>query len=60
MFEDLKQAIELAKKDFPNCTFSVRQQADGPTIISVKGKDKKLRSVIYVRQSRKTDDESNR
>ena len=53
MFEDLKQAIELAKEQWPGCTFSVRQQKDGPTIISVKGKDKKIRSVIYVKQLQK-------
>jgi hypothetical protein len=50
MFEDLQSAFEWAKKTYPGCSFSVKQQPDGPTIVSVKGKDKAIRTVVYVRK----------
>lgn len=50
-FEDLAEAMRWAKDNFPGCSYSVKEQADGPTIISVKHKEtKELRSVIYVKQ----------
>ena len=50
MFEDLKSAFEWAKKTYPGCSFSVKEQPDGPTIVSVKGKDPAIRTVVYVRK----------
>lgn len=56
MFESLKEAFEWARKTYPNCSFSVREQEDGPTIISVKGReDNQIRTVIYARQSKEKD-----
>lgn len=49
-FKDLSTAMEWAKKRFPGCSFSVKEQVDGPTIISVKGSDGALRSVVYVKK----------
>ena len=49
-YKDLEKAIERAKKEYPGCSFSVKEQKDGPTIISVKGKDGELRKVIYIRK----------
>ena len=55
MFEDMKSAIEWAKKNYPNCSFSVREQADGPTIVSVKGKNQSVSTVVYVKKGGQTD-----
>jgi hypothetical protein len=53
MFEGLAEAIEWAKKNYPGCTFSVKEQPDGPTVVSVKGKDNAIRTVVYVRKQPK-------
>jgi len=50
VFENLTEAIKWVKKEYPGCSFSVKEQKDGPTIISIKGKDKILREVVYVRR----------
>jgi hypothetical protein len=52
-FKDLAEAMEWARKEFPGCSLSVREQADGPTIVSIKGKKdgKVIREVVYVRKS---------
>lgn len=51
VFKDIKAAMDWAKEHYPKCSFSVKEQADGPTIISVKGKDdKQIRTVIYAKQ----------
>ena len=55
MFEDMASAIAYAKATYPGCSFSVKEQVDGPTIISVKGKDPTLRQVIYVKQTKGND-----
>lgn len=53
MFENLSQAIKWVKENYPRCSFKVTEQRDGPTIISIKGKeDKQIRTVIYVRQTK--------
>ena len=49
-FNDLASAFKWARDNFPNCSFSVREQVDGPTIVSVKGKDPAIRTVVYVRK----------
>lgn len=48
MFQNLKKAMDWAKKQHPESSFKVKEQEDGPTIVSVKGKDKAIRTVIYV------------
>lgn len=48
--EEIAKAIAHARKKYPGCSFSVKLQPDGPTIISVKGKDNELRKVIYIKQ----------
>lgn len=55
MFENLKEAIKWAKKEYPGCSFSVKEQEDGPTIISIKGKkdNKEIRTVVYARREEK-------
>ena len=53
MFESLSQAIKWVKENYPGCSFSVTEQKDGPTVISVKGKDdNQIRTVVYARQSK--------
>lgn len=52
VFSDLKEAFDWAREHFPNCSFSVKEQKDGPTIVSVKGKDKAIRTVIYIKQAK--------
>ena len=47
-FRDLSEAFAWAKKNYPGCSFSVREQPDGPTIVSVKGEGGALRTVVYV------------
>lgn len=51
-FDDLNEAMNWAKKEYPGCSFSVREQSDGPTIISIKGKKdgKPIRTVVYARR----------
>ena len=51
MFKSLKEARKWALKNYPGCSFSVQEQKDGPTIISVKGKEGILRTVIYARKA---------
>lgn len=53
MFNDLDEAFQWARIHFPDCSFSVKQQEDGPTIVSIKGKDKAIRTVVYVRKQPK-------
>lgn len=50
IFHDLQEAMAWAKTTYPDSSFTVKAQEDGPTIISVKGKGNELRAVIYVRQ----------
>ena len=50
MFEDLKSAFEWAKKTYPGCSFSVRGQPDGPTIVSIKGRGQAFSAVVYVKK----------
>jgi len=45
---NLTEAMEYAKKHYPDCSFRVKEQKDGPTILSIKGKDGELRKVIYI------------
>jgi hypothetical protein len=54
MFDDLKAAFEWARKEYPGCSFSVKQQTDGPTIVSVKGQDGTTRTVVYVKKGAKS------
>ena len=49
MFEDLKSGIEFAKKSYPGCSFSVREQPDGPTIISIRQRVQTLDGLKIVR-----------
>ena len=53
MFESLAEAIRWVKQNYPGCSFSVKEQKDGPTIISIAGKGKELRTVVYVLQTEK-------
>ncbi len=61
MFEDLKEAVEWAKKAYPGCSFSVKEQEDGPTVVSIRqtvreeDRIKIIRAVVYVRKSRRDD-----
>jgi len=51
MFESLEDAFMWAKVKYPGCSFSVKEQPDGPTIVSVKNKGtKEIRVVVYVRK----------
>ena len=50
MFKDMHEAMSWARANYPGCSFSVKEQPDGPTIISVKGKDGALRTIIYVKR----------
>lgn len=53
MFESLSQAIKWVKENYPGCSFSVTEQKDGPTIISIKGRDdNQVRTVVYARQTK--------
>jgi len=51
MFEDMAKAVEWTKKNYPGCSFAVKEQQDGPTIVTVKGKDRVV--VIYVKKEAK-------
>ena len=56
MFESLEPAIKWARENYPGCSFSVTEQKDGPTIISIKGKDdNQIRTVVYARQTKAKD-----
>lgn len=52
MFEDLESAMRWVRQNRPGCSFSVREQKDGPTIVSIKGQSggKTIREVLYVRK----------
>ncbi len=53
MFESLSQAIKWVKQNYLGCSFSVTEQKDGPTVISVKSKDdNQIRTVVYARQTK--------
>jgi len=60
MFESMAECVRWAKETYPGCSFSVREQQDGPTMVSIKGKgDKAIRTVVYIRGG-KGDDRPNR
>jgi hypothetical protein len=51
VFDTLQEAFDWAKKQYGDkCSFSVRAQKDGPTIVSIKGKGGVLRQVVYVKK----------
>lgn len=51
MFENLSEAIRWVRKNYPGCSYSVKEQPDGPTVVSIKHKGtKQLRTVIYARR----------
>lgn len=53
MFEGLGRVIKWARENCPECSFSVTEQKDRPTIISIKGRDdNQIRTVVYARQSK--------
>ena len=57
MFESMAEAVEFAKRAYPGCSFSVREQEDGPTIISIRQRVQEtdrleiVREVVYVRRT---------
>ena len=59
MFADMLSAIRYARRAYPGCSFSVKEQPDGPTILSIRQREKKdealtiIRAVVYIRKEQK-------